>query len=88
MDILDGLRLGEDQEVVITLLVAGAAEKTVAAEMILIKPQSLDLRAHGAVENENAFARGLGQRLENFPAVALRTFGTEEMIEHGRFPPA
>ncbi|PHQ79713.1 MAG: hypothetical protein COB69_07375 [Phycisphaera sp.] len=35
MDILDGLGLGQDQQVVVALLVAGAAAEAVAAEMIL-----------------------------------------------------
>ena len=43
---------------------AGAAAEAVAAEMGLVEAEPLDLRAHGAVEDEDALARGLRQRGE------------------------
>ena len=57
VDVLDRLRLGEDQQVVVALLVAGAAPKAIAAEVVLAEAEALDLRAHGAVEDQDALAR-------------------------------
>ncbi len=71
MDFLDRLRLGQDQKVVVALLMAGAADEAVAAKMILVEAKPLDLRAHRAIENQDAFARRLSQSLENI-AVACK----------------
>ncbi len=71
MDVFDGVRLGEDQKIVIALLVAGASDEAITAKMIFVKTEPLDLRTHGAVENEDAFACSFAQRLEDFRAVAL-----------------
>ena len=57
VDVLDRLRLGEDQKVVVALLVAGASRKAIAAEVIFPEAKALDLRAHGPVENQDALAR-------------------------------
>ncbi len=86
MDFFDGIRLGQDQKVVIALLVTGAADETITAKMIFIKPQSLNLRAHCAIENEDTFAGGLAQRAQNFRAVALCPFRAEQIVKHGRTP--
>ena len=61
MDRLDRLGLGQDQEVVVALLVAVADPEAVAAEMRLVEAEALDLRAHGAVEDQDPLARGGGQ---------------------------
>ena len=61
MDVLDRLRLGEGQKVVVALEMALAGLEAVAAEMLLLERQALDLRPHGAVEDENSLARGLGE---------------------------
>ncbi len=62
MDVLDRLRLGQRQEVVVTLQVALARQKTLAAEMALGEAERLDLRAHRPVENQNAPLRRFAQR--------------------------
>ena len=56
MDVLDRVRLGEDQQVVVALLVAGAADEALAAKVVLVELEPLDLRAHGAVEDQDALA--------------------------------
>ena len=86
MDLFQRGRLAEDQKVVITLLMAGAADEPVATELVLIEAQALDLRAHGAVENEDALASGFLKRCEHFTAVAFCPIGTEKIVEHGRTP--
>ncbi len=58
MDLFDRIRLRQDQKVVVALLMAGAANEAVAAEMVFIIAQPLDLRAHGTVKNEDALAGG------------------------------
>ena len=50
---------------------AGAAGESVAAEMVLVEAEALDLRAHGAVEDEDALARRRRQRGQHFRAVGL-----------------
>ena len=62
VDVLDRLRLGEGQKIVVALEMAFAAVEAVAAEMALLEAEVLDLRPHRAVENEDALARGLGER--------------------------
>ena len=54
--------------------------------MVFVKTQPLDLRAHGAIENEDAFACGLAQRLENFRAVALCPFRAKQVVKPGHTP--
>ena len=57
MDVLDRLRLGQGQEVVVALQMALAGVKPLAAKMPLVEAQALDLRAHRAVEDENPLVR-------------------------------
>ena len=75
MDILDRLGLAEDQEVVVALLVTGAADEDVATEMILVEAEALDLGAHGAVEDEDALVRGRVGEQQDFRAVRLGATG-------------
>ena len=63
MDVLDRLRLGEDQKVVVALQMACAGAEPLAAKMVLVEAEPLDLRAHGAVEDQNALARRRRERL-------------------------
>ena len=63
MDVLDRLRLGEDQEVVVAFQVALAAPKAVAPEVLLVEPKPLDLRAHRTVEDQDACRSGREQRV-------------------------
>ncbi len=75
VDLFDRIRLGQDQKVVIALLMAGTANETFAAEMVLVEAKSLDLRAHGTVKNEDALTGGLCQCLKNLFAVSCCTLG-------------
>ena len=81
VDFLDRLRLAQDQQIVVALLVAGAAAEPVAAKMVLVEAEALDLRAHGAVENEDALACGSLQRLTDFFAVRFGRGRTKEVIQ-------
>ena len=63
MDVLDRLRLGQRQKVVVALQMAFARQKALAAEMALGEAERLDLRAHRPVEHENAPLRRLAQRV-------------------------
>ena len=81
MDVLDRLRLAEDEQVVVALLVAGATDEAVAAEMVLIEAEALDLRAHGTVEHENALACRPLQGRQNLGTVGPGGDGAEELVE-------
>ena len=83
VDFLDRLRLCKDEEVVIALLVAGAAGEPVAAKLVLVEAEPLDLRSHGAVDDEDALARSLAQRGKDFVSVLRRRLRTEQLVEHG-----
>ena len=61
MDRLDGLGLGEGQQVVVALQVALAAHETLPAKMALVQLEELHLGAHGPVEHENT-PGGLGEK--------------------------
>ena len=56
VDILDRLRLGQDQQIVVAPDVAVKVLETLAAERGLVIFQALDHGAHGAIEHQNAFA--------------------------------
>ena len=58
VDVLDRLRLGQDQQIVVAADVAVKIGKARAAERGLVILQALDHGAHGAVEHQNAFAGG------------------------------
>ena len=86
MDVLDRLRLGEGQQVVVALEGAGATVEAGAAELRLAEAEALDLGAHRAVENEDALARGLGERARDV-AARFRGGGGEQVRwvdAHGR----
>ena len=44
-----------------------------AAEMLLVEAEALDLRAHGAVEDEDALARRRRERGKHLGAVGYRS---------------
>ena len=76
MDVLDRLRLGEGEQIVVALQMAFAADEAVAAEVAFFEAEVLDLRPHRAVENEDALARGRGERARDVklpPRAARRT---------------
>ncbi len=58
MNVFDRLRLSERQQVVVALEGTVAGMEAIAAEMRLTEIQALDLRAHRAVNDQNALARG------------------------------
>ena len=82
MDVLDRLRLGQRQEVVVPLEVALARSETLAAEMALGEAKPLDLRAHRAVEHEDPPLRRLAQRFGGVPPVGEG--GVEDRVERRR----
>ena len=63
------------------MLVVASATNTVAAEMLLAEAQPLDLRAHRAVEDEDALTRGRPEGREDFGAVGFFTHRAEEAID-------
>ena len=62
MDVFDRLRLGQGQEIIVALQKAVAGMKTIAAEVLFIQVQALDLGAHRPVNEQDALARGAFQR--------------------------
>jgi hypothetical protein len=55
-----------------------------AAEMILVEAEPLDLRSHGAVQNEDAVARGGNERAGDF----IASMGRDGLVRrrfHGIF---
>ena len=62
MDVFDRLGLGQGQEVIVALQKAVAGMKAIAAEVLFIQVQALDLGTHSPVNEENALARGAPQR--------------------------
>ncbi len=78
---LDRLGLRQVEQVVVALLVAGAAGEAVAAEMILVEAEPLNLRAHRAVEDEDTLARCLVQRGEDFRSIRLFANGAKQFID-------
>ena len=89
VDVLDGPGLGEDQQVIVALLVAGAAYETIAPEMVLLKAQPLDLGAHRTIEDKDALARSLPQRRKGLGTVRPGRHRPEKFIDGGhmrRFP--
>ncbi|MDT4848669.1 hypothetical protein FQZ97_827650 [compost metagenome] len=65
------LWLGECQKIVVALQLAIAGTETLAAKMLFVKAQPLNLRTHGTVENQNALACGFGQCCKHFRTVRL-----------------
>ena len=54
MDGGDGLGPGQDQEVVVAGQFPGVLGEAVAAVVGFLQPEGLDLRAHGAVQDQDA----------------------------------
>ncbi len=72
VDVLDRLRLGQDQQVVVALLrmpVRGAG--AMPGEVVLAEAEPLDLGAHRAVEDQDALARRGFERGPHLASVAL-----------------
>lgn len=61
MDVLDGFRLGEDQEVVVAAQVAVKILEPLAAKGRFIELQRLDHRPHGAIEHQDTLAREIAE---------------------------
>ena len=57
VDVLDDLRLGEVQQVVVALQVAGPVLEALAAKSRFVQMVALDHGAHGAIEDDDAFAQ-------------------------------
>jgi hypothetical protein len=58
VDILDRLRLRQDQQIVVAADIAMEIGKTLPPKRGFVILQALDHRAHGAVEHQDAFAGG------------------------------
>ncbi len=80
MDILDRSGLAQGKQIVVALLVAGAADELVAAKMILVEFELLDLGAHRPVENQDALSGGLLKGFEDFSPVAGNGFSRTKQI--------
>ncbi len=78
VNVADRLRLGEVEKIVVSPHLAVPGVEARAAKRALVEPQRLDHRAHGAVEHEDALARGLAQRALDFGAVDGRKFFRHE----------
>ncbi len=50
--------------------------------MILVKTEPLDLRAHGAIEHEDALARRLLQGREHFAGYGVSLFPTRKRLSN------
>ena len=57
VDLFDGAAAASGQEVVVALQMTGAVGEAVAAKMIFAEAKLLDLRAHRAIHDQDAFAR-------------------------------
>ena len=57
MDVLDRLRLGQGQKIVVALQGAVAGVKALAAKVGLAQAEALDLSAHRPVNQQNPLAR-------------------------------
>lgn len=72
MDVVDDVRLGDGQQVVVAFEILGVAGELGAAEVVLLEPVALDHGAHGAVDHQNPPAQLLLQ------PVALVRFAARE----------
>jgi hypothetical protein len=61
VNLADDLRLRERQQIVVALEIMPEIAKTIAAVVSLVEPVTLNHRAHGAIENQDALSE---QRLE------------------------
>src|SRR5690606_22266232 len=62
VDLLDRFRLGEREQIVVALEVAGPVREALAAEVGLAEALALDERAHRAVDDEETVAEVGGER--------------------------
>ena len=62
VDLADGVRLRQDEKVVVALEVVAVRGKALAAKIGFRQLESLDLGPHGAVEHEDA----LGGKITDF----------------------
>ena len=74
MDLADGVRLRQDEKIVVALEVVAVRGKALAAKIGFRQLESLDLGPHGAVEHEDALGCGLAQRGKDFCAIAGANF--------------
>ena len=72
VDVVDDVRLGDGQQVVVAFEILGVAGELGAAEVVLLEPVALDHGAHGAVDHQNPPAQLLLQ------PVALVRFAARE----------
>ena len=86
VDLLDGIGLSKNEKVVVALLMTGAANEAITAEMILVKAEPLDLGAHGAIKHEDSLARRLPQGREHVATIAFRCFRSKKIVKHMRTP--
>ncbi|ENT51371.1 hypothetical protein P046_01778 [Brucella suis 06-997-1672] len=84
MDFLNGFRLGQGQKIVIALKLAVTGGETIAAKMLFMETQALNLRTHGAVEDQDALARRLGQCRRHFRTVRLCRRCTKKIVKGRR----
>ena len=61
MNVADDLRVSEREDVAIVEDVLFAIGETFSARLLFTQSVSADRRAHGAIENENAFLQGGGE---------------------------
>ena len=69
VDLPDSVGLGQDQEVVVALLVVGVIGEAPPTEIRLAVFEPLDDGAHGAVKDEDLFSRAFAQNLLDLGAV-------------------
>ena len=55
----------------------------VAAEVVLAEAEALDLRAHGAVEDQDALARRIPEGAKHLGTIICRRKRTEEVVGEG-----
>ena len=88
MDLGDGVRLRQVQQVVIALEVPVPVGKARAAEVGLVQAELLDHGPHRTVENEDAFRRGLLQRRYTYFRHSLRTRFRVDLRSPGGIAPS
>ena len=64
MDLPHGVRLRQAEKVVTTDEIGGVVSEAFAAEVGLGEIAALNLRGHGAVENENPVAEAVDERMD------------------------
>ena len=69
VDVLDRLRLGEDEQIVVAANILLPIGEALAAELLLGEPVALDHRAHRAIQHEDLFAREIEESLADLRAL-------------------